>query len=67
MGPCTGSQNGHTTAVKILLFLTQGSDFNIIMFSELLYMDQELHVHVCYSGLHNTGTCACVWRFIMSF
>ena len=66
MGPCTGSQNGHTTAVKCI-FLRQGSDLNIIMFSKLLYMDQELHVHVCYSGLHNTGICACLWRFIMSF
>ena len=33
------------------IFLRQGSDLNIIMFSKLLYMDQE----VCYSGLHNIG------------
>ena len=66
MGPSTGSPNGHTTAVKYI-FLRRGSDLNIIMFSKLLYMDQELHVHVCYSGLHNTGICACLWRFIMSF
>ena len=49
------------------IFLRQESDLNIIMFSKLLYMDQELPVHVCYSGLHNTGICACLWRFIMSF
>ena len=66
MGPCTGSQNGHTTAVKIY-FSDKDLISNIIMFSKLLYMDQELHVHVCYSGLHNTGICACLWWFIMSF
>ena len=32
------------------IFLRQGCDLNIIMFSKLLYMDQELHVHVCYRG-----------------
>ena len=59
MGPCTGSHNGHTTAVNVYF-----SDKDVISTYNVL---QELHVRVCYSGLHNIGICACLWRFTMSF
>ena len=62
MGPCTGSQNGHTTAVNIYF-----SDKDVIS----TYIVLQAIVHgpgvTCPCGLHNIGICACLWWFIMSF